>query len=126
MDTSNSPTRTRKSVKSTVPTIAPNEIPDPVLLLSLPSHLLHPPDHPNYVPSLHASLDALRRCIALHTTLGGNGGGSLSFEQEMRAYGMLAECGLKVIIATGGGGGECCEWARGVQEEVSATLRVEG
>ncbi|KAG8939854.1 26S proteasome regulatory subunit rpn6 [Tulasnella sp. 424] len=58
-----------------------------------------------------AYLDALSMCLSLHSSLGGNGSGALSFEQEMQAYGMQAEIGLKVASA-GLGGYEGPEWAR--------------
>ncbi|KAG8938879.1 hypothetical protein FRC04_007350, partial [Tulasnella sp. 424] len=87
-----------------------------VFLLGLPSLLLHPPDHPNHVPSLCASLDALSKCLSLHSSLGGNGSGALSFEQGMQAYGMQAEIGLK-FVSDGLGGYEGPEWARGIESE---------
>ncbi|KAG8904545.1 hypothetical protein FRB99_001585 [Tulasnella sp. 403] len=124
---SNSPTYIRirrppKSVnKAQDSQPASTEVPSPVLLLSLPPLFTYPPDHPNHIPGLHASLDALRRCLALHSQLGEEGNGTLSFEQEMRAHGMLAEVGMKVIAA-----GLSCDggpaWANGIENEVDEAV----
>ncbi len=96
---------------------AEDAIPDPVLLLSLPSILLQSPDQPEYLKSLQACMDALRACLSIHSSLGKRGSGTLSFEQEMHAHGMTAEVGLKVVNA-----GLCAidgpEWARDVVAEV--------
>ncbi|KAG8935972.1 hypothetical protein FRC00_010048 [Tulasnella sp. 408] len=136
MDSSNSPTTHQHRLNSkgkgkAVPfatTVSPSrsssahtEIPDPVFLLGLPALLLHPPDHPNHVPSLRASLDALNKCLSMHSSLGGNGSGALSFEQEMQAYGMQAEIGLKVVSA-GLTGQDGPEWARGIESEIEDAI----
>ncbi|KAG8893001.1 hypothetical protein FRC01_013820, partial [Tulasnella sp. 417] len=135
MDSSNSPTTNHhrlisKGKGKAVPfattgspsrSSAHTEIPDPVFLLGLPALLLHPPDHPNHVPSLRASLDALNQCISMHSSLGGNGSGALSFEQEMQAYGMQAEIGLKVVSA-GFSGHDGPEWARGIESEIEDAI----
>ncbi|KAG9009078.1 hypothetical protein FRB90_008573 [Tulasnella sp. 427] len=57
----------------------------------------------------------------MHSSLGGDGSGALSFEQEMQAYGMQAEIGLKVVSA-GLGGADGPRWARGVESEIEEAI----
>ena len=90
-------------------------LPTPVFLLSLPTIVQHPPDHPEYPQSLQLSLEALRRCISLQATSNQALDAALNFDQECRAFGMLAEIGLKVLIA----GLRYQPWAKGLESEVS-------
>ncbi|KAG9005539.1 hypothetical protein FRB94_001466 [Tulasnella sp. JGI-2019a] len=135
MNTSNTPTRPPRPSRlkgahkakgkgrpSTTVAEPNNDTPAPILLISLVAGILsHPPDHPNHIPSLRASLDALRQCLALHTTLGSGSSGSLSLEQEMRAYGMMAEIGIKVLSA-GLCGRNAPDWASGIELEIDNAI----
>lgn len=87
-------------------------LPAPVLLVTLPYLLAHPPTHKYYVPSLCLSLCALRRCLAFP---------SLSPEIECRAWTGLAEVGMRVM-AGGLHYNEDFPWARGVETEVRRVL----
>ncbi|KAG8887749.1 hypothetical protein FRB98_009071 [Tulasnella sp. 332] len=98
-----------------------NKTPAPILLVDLPGILSHPPDHPNHITALKASLDALQQCLAIHSNLGSDGSGSLSLEQEMRAYGMMSEIGMKVLAA-GLGGQDGPDWAKGVESEIDNAI----
>ena len=82
------------------------------LLLSLPRFRFLPPTHKHHPHSLHLSLLALRRCLAL-------GPGALTPEAECRAWTGLAEVGMRVV-----GGGFCEEegWAKGVEGEVGNAI----
>ncbi|KAG8919740.1 hypothetical protein FRC02_001415 [Tulasnella sp. 418] len=94
---------------------AHNTIPPSILLLSLPSIVAHPPDHPQYVNSLHVSLDAIRKCLRMHSSEGGCW--SLSLEHECRAHGMLAEIGLAIMHA-GLHRESSTPWAKAIETEI--------
>jgi hypothetical protein len=64
-------------------------LPTPLLALTLPSLLLHPPNHRHHVLSIVLSLEAVRKCLALAE--------SLEPDIECRAWTTLAELGLIVI-----------------------------
>ncbi|KAH9942974.1 hypothetical protein B0H21DRAFT_749241 [Amylocystis lapponica] len=106
--------RSESPLSSSSDIVQPNFTPLPpaVLLVSLPSLLVHPPNHPAYVNSLCLSLTSLRRCLAL---------GSLPPEIECRAWTGLAELGMKVIS---GGFSQSADypWARGIESEVEKAL----
>lgn len=84
-------------------------LPDSILLLNLPSILIHPPNHPLHAQSLCMSLLALRRCLEIP---------GLSPDVECRALTSLAEIGMTVID---GGFNTLKEhvWAHGIETEVS-------
>lgn len=84
-------------------------LPDSVLLLNLPSILMHPPNHPLHAQSLCMSLLALRRCLEIP---------GLSPDVECRALTSVAEIGMTVID---GGFNKLQEhvWAHGIETEVS-------
>jgi hypothetical protein len=87
-------------------------LPPAILLLSLPTLLAVPPNHPFHPESLRLSLIALHKCLSLE---------SLPPDVECKAWATLAEVGMKVI----GGGlsqNDRCPWADGVEKEV--ILRV--
>ena len=83
-------------------------IPPSVLLVSLPSLLVHPPNHKYYLHSIVLSLTALRKCLALP---------ALSPDIECRAWTGLAELGMRVISG-GLSQSEDHGWARGIESEV--------
>ena len=71
-----------------------NQLPVPVLLLTLPQLLAHPPTHPLHVPSLRSSFCAVKRAIDLSSTA--VLGDVFTPELECRAWTMLAEIGLQL------------------------------
>ena len=83
-------------------------LPTPVLLVSLPCLLAHPPNHKYYIHSLVLSLTALRRCLALP---------ALSPDIECRAWTGLAELGMRVISGGMSQSGDF-PWAKGIEIEV--------
>lgn len=89
-------------------------LPTQILLLNLPSILIHPPNHPLHAQSLCMSLLALRRCLKLP---------DLSPDIECRALTSLAELGISVID---GGFTQQEEhvWAHGIEAEVSYVYRA--
>ncbi|KAF7793576.1 hypothetical protein EIP86_004690 [Pleurotus ostreatoroseus] len=92
------------------PTLRP--LPEPVLLVTLPRLLIHPPNHRNYIKSLFLSLCSLRRCLTL---LG------LSPEIECQAWLGLAELGMKVVHG-GLSQNEAHPWATGIEAEVEKAI----
>ena len=94
------------------------------LLLSLPGHLLHPPNHPNHIVSLYTTLLALRRCLRyqeqwLQTHQSAPMyAEALIPEMECQAWTLYAETGL-LIIGAGLGGDTAPAWCRGIEGEVS-------
>lgn len=88
-------------------------LPPAHLLLSLPSLLLHPPSHALHPRSLHLSLLALRRCLALTEVVG-------TPDMECRAWTGLAEVGMQVVGGGFSSGGE--GWAKGVEVEVEKAI----
>ncbi len=89
-------------------------LPHAVLLLSLPSLLVHPPSHRYYIQSICLSLCSLRKCLSLP---------ALSPEIECRAWTGLAELGMKVI-SSGFSQSEDHLWARGIEAEVREHIAV--
>lgn len=83
-------------------------LPTPILLVSLPAMLSHPPNHKYYIHSLVLSLTALRKCLALP---------ALSPDIECRAWTGLAEIGMRVISG-GMSQSEDHPWAKGIETEV--------
>ncbi|KAK0436222.1 hypothetical protein EV421DRAFT_1981243 [Armillaria borealis] len=83
-------------------------LPPSILLVSLPSILIHPPTHRYHAQSLCLSLLALRRCLTLP---------NLTPEVECRAWTALVEVGMLVI---GGGFSQNDDhlWTRGIEIEV--------
>ncbi|KIK70551.1 hypothetical protein GYMLUDRAFT_89575 [Collybiopsis luxurians FD-317 M1] len=88
------------------PSLSP--LPAPVLLLSLPSILVHPTNHPMHAQSLSMSLLALRRCLEIP---------GLSPDIECRALTSLAEIGM-IVIDGGFSQLEEHTWAHGIDAEV--------
>ncbi|KAJ3557467.1 hypothetical protein NM688_g1462 [Phlebia brevispora] len=87
-------------------------LPEPVLLVSLPSLIIHPPNHRYYLKSLYVSLCALRKCLALP---------ALSPEIECHAWTSLAEIGMK-IIHSGMSENVAYSWAIGIEAEVDKAI----
>ncbi|OCH87544.1 hypothetical protein OBBRIDRAFT_796085 [Obba rivulosa] len=83
-------------------------LPPPVLLVSLPGLLAHPPNHRFYVQSLYLSILALRKCLSLP---------ALSPEIECRAWTQLAELGMKAVDG-GLSVNAAYPWAKGIEAEV--------
>ncbi|CAL1693812.1 unnamed protein product [Somion occarium] len=100
------------STSSMTPSSSLRTVPPPVLLVSLPGLVAHPPNHRYYVLSLQISLDALRKCLCLS---------ALSPEIECRAWTGLAELGMRVI-ASGFSESEDHLWAKGIEIEVDKAL----
>jgi len=88
--------------------VALRPLPTHILLLTLPSLLLHPPNHRYHTQSLIISIEAVRKCLEL---------GTLDPDIECRAWTALAELGL---IAINGGFHMNPEhsWADGIGFEV--------
>ncbi|KAJ3857269.1 hypothetical protein EV368DRAFT_77885 [Lentinula lateritia] len=85
-----------------------NPLPDSILLLSMPSILIHPPNHQLHAHSLCMSLLALRRCLKIP---------GLSPDIECRALTSLAEVGM-IVIDGGFSQQEQHVWANGIEPEV--------
>ncbi|KAJ3918552.1 hypothetical protein F5877DRAFT_78902 [Lentinula edodes] len=85
-----------------------NPLPDSILLLSMPSILIHPPNHQLHAHSLCMSLLALRRCLKIP---------GLSPDIECRALTSLAEVGM-IVIDGGFSQQELHVWANGIEPEV--------
>ncbi|KAJ3750889.1 hypothetical protein DFH05DRAFT_129609 [Lentinula detonsa] len=83
-------------------------LPDSMLLLHLPSILIHPPNHPLHARSLCMSLLALRRCLKVP---------GLSPDIECRALTSLAEVGM-IVIDGGFNQQEQHVWAQKIEPEV--------
>ncbi|THH20192.1 hypothetical protein EW146_g1131 [Bondarzewia mesenterica] len=83
-------------------------LPPPILLVSLPGLLIHPPTHRFHAQSLIFSLITLRKCLSL---------ANLSPDIECRTWAALAEVGMNVID---GGFVQKPEhkWAVGIEQEV--------
>ncbi|KAF8890107.1 hypothetical protein BD779DRAFT_1671467 [Infundibulicybe gibba] len=109
-DSSSSPETTVAAAPSPVASNL-RPLPPAILLLSLPSILLHPPTHRNHALSLCLSLLALRRCLSLP---------DLDRDIECRAWTALAEIGMIVIDGGYEATGE--EWAAGVGVEVEKAV----
>ena len=90
MDDNPRPSKRQRTSSLSVPAIELTPLPDSALLLSLPSLLLHPPNHPNHTRSLLLSLFALRKCLSLST---------LEPYEECRALTEVAEIGFKIGFA---------------------------
>ncbi|KAJ7587169.1 hypothetical protein C8J56DRAFT_861483 [Mycena floridula] len=87
-------------------------LPTPVLLISLPGLLIHPPTHPQHAHSLSVSLLAVRRCLKVP---------NISPDIECRGWTAVAELGMSVI----GGGFHDSEdhpWAKGMPSEVETAI----
>ena len=93
----------------------PAPIPDPVLLLSIPAAVLHPPNHPLHAVSLALSLRAINKCLAYD---------NLDSDVECRAWTAFAELALKVI--SGGFHSDPDEhpWAKGIEAEVRIAMSI--
>lgn len=91
MDDNPRPSKRQRTSSLSAIELAP--LPDSALLLSLPSLLLHPPNHPNHTRSLWLSLFALRKCLTLST---------LEPYEECRALTEVAEIGFKIGFADSG------------------------
>lgn len=83
-------------------------LPIPVLLVSLPGLLIHPPNHRHHAQSLCVSLLSLRKCLSLP---------NLGPDIECRAWTALAEIGM-IVIAGGFSQGDDHLWAKGIEVEV--------
>ena len=93
MDNNPRPSKRQRTSSLSVPAIELPPLPDSALLLSLPSLLLHPPNHPNHTWSLWLSLFALRKCLTLPT---------LEPYEQCRALTEVAEIGFKIGLANSG------------------------
>jgi hypothetical protein len=103
--------RARLSTSSSPPPEPPPRLaplPPSVLLVSLPSLLVHPPNHRFHIHSLCLSLLSLRKCLTL----------VLNPDVECRAWAAFAEIGMKVVDAGFHLSSEHL-WAKGVDIEVS-------
>ncbi|KDQ51183.1 hypothetical protein JAAARDRAFT_41451 [Jaapia argillacea MUCL 33604] len=87
-------------------------LPHPILLISMPALLVHPPSHRFHIQSLFSSLTAIRKCISMD---------SLNLDIECRAWTAFAELGMNVV-AGGLSEREYCSWAKGVEPEVEKAI----
>ncbi|KAF8816161.1 hypothetical protein BYT27DRAFT_7128066 [Phlegmacium glaucopus] len=93
MDDEPRPSKRQRTSSLSGPTIELTPLPRSALLLSLPSLLLHPPNHQHHTRSLWLSLFALRKCLTLPT---------LEPYEECRALTEVAEIGFKIGLADSG------------------------
>ena len=87
MDDNPRPSKRQRTSSLSISAIELVPLPDSALLLSLPSLLLHPPNHRNHRQSLWLSLFALRKCLTLS---------KLEPYEECRALTEVAEIGFKI------------------------------
>lgn len=92
------------------------------LLLELPRHVLHPPNHPNHIVSLYTSLLSLKRCLNVEALANQQGfETALTIEGTCQAWTRLAETGM-LILGAGLSGSSAPDWARGVSEDVERAI----
>lgn len=101
---------TENRTDAATPALPP--LPPPVLLLSLPGLLAHPPTHRFHPQALILSLKSLRKCLTLE---------SLAPDVECRTWTALAEVGMNAID---GGFAHKPEhtWAIGIEKEVGSLV----
>lgn len=110
MPPSNSSSLTPPPTSPERPSLSFRPLPLPLLLLSLPTILILPPNHPLHNESLRLSIIALRRCLHMK---------ALSPEIECRAWTTLAQVGLQVIGSRlSASSNERHAWARNIEAEV--------
>jgi hypothetical protein len=87
-------------------------LPLPVLLVTLPGLIIHPPNHRYHAYSLCLALLAVRRCLKFP---------NLPPDIQCRAWTALAEVGM-TVIAGGFSDNDDHPWAKGIQNDVSLLL----
>jgi len=90
MDGNPRPSKRQRTSSLSTSAIELTPLPRSALLLSLPSLLLHPPNHRNHTRSLWLSLFALRKCLTLP---------NIEPYEECRALTEVAEIGFKIGLA---------------------------
>lgn len=90
MDGNPRPSKRQRTSSLSTSAIELTPLPRSALLLSLPSLLLHPPNHRNHTRSLWLSLFALRKCLTLP---------NIDPYEECRALTEVAEIGFKIGLA---------------------------
>lgn len=93
MDDNPRPSKRQRMSPSSTSETELTPLPHSALLLSLPSLLLHPPNHRNHTRSLWLSLFALRKCLTLP---------NLEPYEECRALTEVAEIGFNIGLAYSG------------------------
>ena len=93
MDDNPRPSKRQRISSPSTSAIELAPLPHSTLLLSLPSLLLHPPNHRNHTRSLWLSLFALRKCLTLS---------SLEPYEECKALTEVAEIGFKIGLTESG------------------------
>lgn len=92
-------------------------LPTPVLLLELPSLLMHPPNHHLHPAALILSRTAVKKLLTAQ---------ALSPDVECRAWTIWAEIGICTIDGGWYQREDCKEWAGGIVGEVRGICDVPG